>query len=420
MIETFEILPGITLRCFRDPRFKQGGLSIQFIRPMDATEAAMNALLPSVLLRGCRQAPDLRAITRKLDDLYGASVGELVRRVGDYQTTGLICGFIADRYALEGDAILAPMAEFLRQLLMEPVTEKGVFSEDYVESEKKNLISAIEAQRNNKRSYAAARLLRHMCKEDSFGIPRLGSVSGVKAITPENLWEHYKKVLQESPVELFYVGEAEPAQVAELVKPIFADRKAPPMPLPPQTTFHSCGGGRFEETMDVAQARLVMGWKTPICSRDPLFATMQVCNVIFGGGMTSKLFTNVRERMSLCYDVSSGFHGSKGILTATAGIDVSKEEITRQEILTQLAAIQKGDITEEELAAAKEALCSGLLGVHDSPGAIESYYAAGFLSGCHMTPEQYREKIRAVTAEAVSEAAKTLELDTVYFLKGVQ
>ena len=135
MVQTIQLLPGITLRCYRDSRFKQGLLSIQFVRGMDREEAAVNALIPAVLLRGCQSAPDLRAITRKLDDLYGASVGVLARRVGDYQSIGLGCRFIADRYAMAGDRILAPTVDFLRQLLLEPVTEKGAFSAAFVEGE---------------------------------------------------------------------------------------------------------------------------------------------------------------------------------------------------------------------------------------------------------------------------------------------
>ena len=99
MITTTEIAPGITLRCCRDTRFKQGCLSFQMIRPMHASENAMNSLLPSVLLRGTRNHPDLRSITHRLDELYGASVSAVVRRVGDYQTTGLYCGFMDDRFA---------------------------------------------------------------------------------------------------------------------------------------------------------------------------------------------------------------------------------------------------------------------------------------------------------------------------------
>ena len=177
--------PGITLRGCTDGRFKQSVLSIQFIRPMCREEAALNALLPAVLLRGCQSAPDLRSITMRLDDLYGASVGSQLRRVGDYQTTGFNFGFIEDRYALSGDRILAAVVDFLRELLLEPVLEDGAFARDFVEGEKRNLIAAIEAQRNDKRVYASARMMELMCREDSFGIPRLGTKEDVAAITAQ-------------------------------------------------------------------------------------------------------------------------------------------------------------------------------------------------------------------------------------------
>lgn len=112
-IEIIELSPNVTLRCFRDTRFKQGCLSFQLVGQMTAQDAAWRALLPSVLLRGTGRCPDLRSITQRLDTLYGASVSPLVRRVGDCQTTGLYCSFMDDRFALPGDRVLDPMTEFL-------------------------------------------------------------------------------------------------------------------------------------------------------------------------------------------------------------------------------------------------------------------------------------------------------------------
>ena len=220
---TTTIYPGITLRCYPDRRFKQGALSLQFIRPMCREEAALNALMPAVLLRGSRLHPDIRSITGRLDDLYGASVGNIVRRIGDYQTTGLYCGFIEDRFALEGDRILEPMAEFLKELLLDPVLENGVFRAAFVEGEKKNLIATIEAERNDKRAYANNQMMRILCREDSFGVPRLGEKEDVAAVTSEALYAHYRKVLAESRVELFYVGTADAETVAAIARDIFKD-----------------------------------------------------------------------------------------------------------------------------------------------------------------------------------------------------
>ena len=417
MTETLILHPGVTLRCFRDDRFKQSCLSIQLVRPMCREEAAKNALLPAVLLRGCRNYPDLRSITLRLDDLYGASVSALVRRIGDYQTTGLFCAFMEDRFALEGDRILAPMMDLLGQLLLDPVTENGVFSEDFVRSEKKNLISTIESELNDKRAYAAGQLMRTMCRNDSFGVPRLGDKESVEAIDAGALYAHYRKILQESPVELFYVGSAGAETVAELLRPLFAggQREA----LPAQTPFHSCDGTHSSEEMDVTQAKLCMGFTTPITNKSPEFAAMQVFNVLYGAGMTSKLFMNVREKLSLCYAIGSGYHGSKGILTVSAGIDTDKEELTRQEILTQLQSCRTGDFTAQELDAAKEAILSSIRSVHDSPGAIESYYSTSALSGARLSLQEYRAAVEGTTAAQVAEAARSVQLHSSFILKGV-
>ena len=418
MIETIELFPGVTLRCCRDDRFKQGVLSLQFLRPMCREEASLNALLPAVLLRGCHTCPDMRSITLRLDDLYGASVGALVRRIGDIQCTGLSCGFIDDRFTLGGDAIFAPMMAFLEEILLNPVTEGDGFRKDYVQTEKQNLIWAIEAQRNDKRAYAADQLLKQICREDSFGIPRLGEISDVEAITPESLYRHYEKILQESPVHVFYVGSAQPETVAEVLKPMLGKLAKRPIALPPQTGLAPCAFSEQEEVLDVAQGKLCLGYTTPINLRHSDYAAMQVCNTILGAGMTSKLFMQVREKMSLCYDIGSAFHGSKGILTVAAGIEFEKKDIVRREVLRQVQAICNGEISKEELTAAKEALLSNLRATHDSPGTIEGYYASAAISGIGMTPAAFMEAIEAVTAADVVAAAKTLTLCGVYFLKG--
>lgn len=420
MIQTIDLFPGITLRCFRDDRFKQSALSLQFLRPMRKEEAALNALLPSVLLRGCKSAPDMRAITLKLDDLYGASVGALVRRIGDIQCTGLSCSMLGDRYALDGDVIFAPMAAFLEQLLLDPVTADGCFNESYVESEKQNLIWTLEAQRNDKRSYAQSQMLYTMCEGDSYGIPRLGTTADVEAITAKSLYDHYRKVLETSPVHVFYVGAEEAETVAQHLRPMHSRLAKTPMELPKQTGFVPGERIEKEEILDVAQGKLCMGFATPINLRDPRYAAVQVCNTILGAGMTSKLFMQVREKMSLCYDIGSSFHGSKGILLVAAGIEFDKKETVRQEILRQLELIREGGITAEELRSAKEALLSNLRATHDSPGAIEGYYAIAAISGIGMDTAGFMEAIQRVEKADVQAAADTLQLACVYFLKGEQ
>ena len=419
MLQTIQLLPGVTLRCFPAERFKQGCLSLQFLRPMSRQENGLNALIPAVLLRGSVKHPDLRSITLALDDLYGASVGALVRRIGDYQTVGFYCGFIEDRFALKGDRVLEPMIDFLGELLLEPRTVDGCFDPEYVHSEKRNLIATIESERNDKRAYTAAQMMKMMCSADSFGIPRLGEKEQVEAIDERTLWDHYHKVLKESPVEVFYVGSGEPEAVAEKLRQLFEKMDRAPVALAPQTPFRDGGEGDYTESMEITQAKLSMGFVTSITNKDPEFPVMQVLNTLFGAGMTCKLFMNIREKMSLCYSIGSGYYGSKGILTVSAGIDAEKETVVRQEVLNQLDACRRGDITTEELSAAKEAILSGLRSVYDSPGSIEGYETTAVISGLPLSVEEYYRAVEAVTAEQVADAAKTVRLHTTYFLKGV-
>ena len=418
MIQTRTLLPGITLRCCRDTRFKQGCLSIQLVRQMCRQESARNALLPNVLLRGTKTCPDLRAITQRLDQLYGASIVPSVRRVGDRQTTGLYCSFMDDRFAMPGDRVIEPALAFLEEMLLDPLLEAGVFLPSFVDREKRNLVSAIESERNDKRIYAMNQLLKEMCAGDTFALPRLGEPEQVLSIGEEDLYRHYRDVLASSPVEIFYVGGLEPDQIARLLAPLAERLGGRTRSLPPQTGFRPGRESHTTEVMDVAQGKLCMGFVTSVTNRDREFPAMQVLNSIFGGGMTSKLFAQVREKLSLCYSIGSSYFGTKGILTVSAGIDFDKEEITREKILEQLAACQAGDITPEELTAAKEALLSSLRTVHDSPGSLESYYATAAISGLELSPREYMEAVERVALADVVAAAGKLTPHSTYFLKG--
>ena len=116
------------------------------------------------------------------------------------------------------------------------------------------------------------------------------------------------------------------------------------------------------------------------------------------------------EKLSLCYSVGSGYYGTKGLMTVSAGIDTDKEETARQEILAQLRSCKEGDISPQELTAAKEAILSSLRTIHDSPGNIEGYYSVATLSGRTMTPAEH--------AAAVAAVAEKDRYHSSFFVKG--
>jgi predicted Zn-dependent peptidase len=326
--------------------------------------------------------------------------------------------FLDDRFAMAGDRVAAGMIGFLEEVLTQSPLEDGGFLPEILESEKKNLISAIESDLNNKGAYAMGQLLKNMCRGDSFGLSRLGEKENVAKIEPRQLYEHYLRIRREACLEIFYVGSMEAAQLAALLTPMIEKWERSPRILPPQTGFTGTASSHTTESMDVSQGKLCLGFVTPITNRSPDYAAMMVLCTIYGSGMTSKLFQNIREKMSLCYSIGASYFGAKGIMTVSAGIDFDKEEKTRAEILHQLQLCCQGQITEEELNAAKESLRSGLRATHDSPGAIESYYSSMALSEVNSSPAEQLEKVERVTLEDAAAAARTLTLRASFFLKG--
>lgn len=415
-----ELLPGVRLRAVKTGRFKSACMSLSLLRPLRREEAAKNALLANVLTQGTERFPDLQSLSQALDQLYGAGLGPLVRKNGEIQTTGFYLSFLEDRYAMEGEAVLAPMVDLLGQVLLRPRLENGCFLPEFVEREKENLISTIESALNDKRAYADRQMLRAMCREDGFGVPRLGDVEDVEAITPEALYRHYGRVLGTSQMEIFYAGSANMEAVAALLRD--ALRGLPrgeltllsnaPMKSRPQPQY-------LEETMELTQGKLSMGFTTGVTTRDPRFPALMVLNTLFGGDLTSKLFQNVREKLSLCYYASASIYGAKGIMLVSSGIETANYEKAKGEILRQLTACQLGEIAPEELSAAKKAICASLDTLSDSVGRMEDYAAFQTLSGFSLEPQAYREAVEAVTLSDVVWTARQVRLDTIFFLKGV-
>ena len=418
MIKTIAVAPGITLRAMQTEKFKTACFSLNFLRPHTAADAALDALLPSVLLRATEHYPDIRSISMQLDALYGASLGTLIRRKGEIKLVGFYADFIEDAFLPEGESVFAPIVDLTEEILFRPLTENGVFCAQNVEGEKQNLINAIEAEMNDKRTYAVAKMLRVMCENESYGVPRLGRAEAVRVITPQTLWAHYQKVLKTSRIELFYAGQKSPETVAEAFRRLFAG-KQPEICTPVGTQVIRAADKTRElsERMDVTQGKLVIGLRTGITVEDADYPALLLLNAVYGAGVTSKLFVNVREKLSLCYYASSSLEKYKGVMLVSAGVDFKNFETAKAAIFKELDDCKCGKITSEELEAARQAVLSALRAAQDSPAQLDEFYMGTTIARMDDF-EELTIKVSALTAEDLTLAAQKLTVDTIYFLKG--
>ena len=417
-----EILNGVWLTHIRSDKFKTACLSVNLLTQLRRETAAMNALLPMVLRRGTMRYGDMEALGNRLDELYGAAIEPVIRRIGEIQCVGFFASVPEEDFLPGRAETLRGVCELLGQLLLAPKTRGGLLLPDYVDSEREKLCELIRARVNDKLSYAVSRCIEEMCCCEDFAAGRLGDLESAEAIRYQRLTRQYRTLLQTSPIELFYCGRADKKQVERLLRDAFAT-------LPRAEIDYEIGTDVrmnaleaeprvYTEQMHVAQGKLVVGWRLGAAMEEPDPAALRVFGSLFGGSTMSKLFVNVREKRSLCYFVNAAVDLHKGLLLAYAGTDFERSEEAKDEILAQLDAIRRGEISDEELTAAKADLRSSLRGVLDSQGELEGFMLSGALSGEACTPEELGELVGEVTKEQLAAIAQSCECDMIYTLTG--
>lgn len=417
-----ELFPGVWLRTVHTNKFKSSYLSLTLLAPLDRGTAGANALIPEVLRRGTAVHPDMESLSAALDELYGGAIEPVVRKKGETQCVGFVASFLDDAYALKGEKILEPAAELLGELLLKPYTRDGVFCPDYTAGEKANLIDRIRAQVNDKRTYAVQRMVQEMCRYEAFGVDKLGDEVSVSIITPESLWAQYQELLCTAQVEVYYCGSAQHDRVEAALKSALSG-----LPVKEERRDLNCdvrvtAGPEpilTEETMDVTQGKLALGFRTGgLTCWEEEFPALYLATAVFGGTTLSKLFMNVREKLSLCYYASATLEKMKGLVLVSSGIEFDKYQTAKDEILAQLEAVKRGEIETWELEGSRRTLVGACMATLDDQSRQEEFWLGQAAAGLEESPEAFAARLEGVTREQVAAAAQRLELDTIYFLKG--
>ena len=417
-----ELMPGVFLSHLRSDKFKTACMSVTLLTQLRRETAAMNAVIPFVLRRGTTRYRDMEQLSRRMDELYGAAVEPVVRRIGEIQCIGFYGSFPEPDYLPGGEALLGDTCALMAQLLLDPVTRGGLLLPQYVDSEREKLLDIIRSRMNDKRSYALTRCIEEMCCYEHFAVSRFGSESEAENIHYKKLTRHYRELIQTCPVEIFYCGKTDFKAVSAAMRDAFSAMPRGEIDYDIGTDLRMNAVEdhvRFvEEEMDVTQGKLVLGFRLGECMEEPDIPALYVFNAVYGSGATSKLFMNVREKLSLCYYASSAVYLHKGIMLVSSGIEFDKLDAARDEILAQLDSVRRGEITDDELRSAKKSVASDLRAVQDSIGELEGFYLSQALDGLDYGPAELAALAEDVTKEDVQAIAESIECDLIYFLKG--
>lgn len=411
-MKRLKINDGVFLNHINTSKFESESLIITFTKPISECEASKMALLPYVLNSGSKNYPTSLLIQRKLKSLYGAVIEPSVRKKGEFLTISIASAFIKSKYT-DGESLLLKVYDIAHDILFNPLVLDGSFDEKIVEAEKNNLIDLINSQKNDKRVYANRRMFEIMCKNEPYSLNKYGKATEVSKITAKNLFETYINVIETAEVNIFYSGSE---KIENIDFSNFKARKE--LNYKTKTKFDKVNVNEVIETLDITQGKLSMGFRTNITANDEDYPALVMFNTMLGGSTSSKLFTNVREKMSLCYYASSNIDKIKGVMSINSGVEAANYKIAKEAILKEFEDMKKGEFTNEELISAKLTVVNNLKMAKDSTYATEDFYLTNALLKDNNDIDKLIEDIEKVSKGQIVAAANKVVLDTIYFLKG--
>lgn len=388
-------------------KFKTNVYALYLTIPLTKENVTYNALIPTVLKRGCEKYNNQLEISKKLEEMYDATFGIGITKVGNNEVLKFYLESLNNNYLPNNEDLSKTSIEMLLNIVMKPYLVNGKFDDDYVEQEKENLKKVIESRKDNKDTYATNRLLEEMFKEEPYGLYKFGNIDEVDNITSEKLYEKYKELIKNSEKYLYIVGDVKNLNIESynIDEKEITISKEFPVKISEKENI-------VKEQMDVTQGKLVIGLNTPNNKQE----VIALYNTILGKGANSKLFLNVREKEGLAYSAGSTYLKRNNAIIISTGIEVSKYNKAVEVIKNQLKDMEDGNITEKEMKDAKQFINAGLNLINESSENMIEYRFDKDLYNEEMDIEKYRKKIEEIKKEDIVKVAKQIKIDTIYFL----
>ena len=348
-------------------------------------------------------------------------MGAAVVKIGEDHVIYFDAETISDTYAPDGEKLVSGLLNLMMSAIFDTGAD-GAFDEKTVNQEKQSISDAIDAFVNDKRRYASAKCEEATARGTKFEIFSLGDKEGLNKVTPKSLYEYYKSIITSSAVDIYICGDADIESAEKVIKE-YTDKLTFTKAEIPVTEIIKRSSeelNEITEEMNVTQGKLSIGFLTNIKPTDEESYALSVFNSILGAGAHSKLFNNVREKLSLAYYAQSQLGKYKGMIIVNAGIEFENFKKAYDETLVQIKEIQNGNISEHEFVSSVNAIVNSYNSYYDDQRAMAMFCLGEKISGRNITLEECIERVKNVTVEDVVSVSKKIQLDTVYFLKGVE
>ena len=412
------IAEGVTFSTIPSEKFKTTRISVKFYVPLKKESVYLNSLVCKILVRSCNKYPSLTELSKYLSSIYGASLSSSISKIGDMQVLSFTVSGIDDRYTIDREIISDRLSGVLCDVIFDPKVLNGCFDKTEINQSKRELKESIDAEFNDKRVYAMRKAVSYMCDSEPYGISLYGSKDEIDKAKDEEIFNAWKNMIENSKVEIVFSGGCDPIYAKNSFKEYFLKNIRKTEQMDTIVIRKAEKVRKYSENMPLSQSKLIMGFRTDCAQPDDDTYVLKLMCTVLGGSAHSKLFMNVREKQSLCYYCSSKSDSFKGLMFVESGVEKENIEKTEKAVLKEIEDIKNGDVTDDEIKAAKLTICNTFRESKDLSTATEVWYTGQFFSKEILSVEQACERIESVTKDDIIKAARKLTFDTVYTLVG--
>lgn len=341
-----EIKKGIKLHLIETDKFKTNLITVFITTPINRETVTLNTLIPAVLKRGTNTLKTQEEINKTLEEMYGGAFDGGIDKTGDNQVLKFYLETLNDEFTLSNENILKKSLELMLDLVFNPLVENEGFKKEYVETEKENIKSLIEAKIDNKDTYALERCIEEMYKGKPYGLYKYGYVEDLEKIDEKSLYKDYLNLINLSKIDIFVSGNIKENDALAIIKENpnikkLNDREPKVVINNEQTEIKEEVEPReLKESKNVGQGKLVLGLDVHYNKENSKYK-MAIYNVLLGESANSKLFQNVREKASLAYTARSNYVRQKNNIYIRCGIEIDKYEQALRIIKEQLKEMEE-------------------------------------------------------------------------------
>jgi predicted Zn-dependent peptidase len=293
----------------------------------------------------------------------------------------------------------------------------SVLDADEFDNERGVILEELAMADDDPSDVTSERFFEAVFGEHPLGRPIGGNPETITAVTRDAVWNHYRANYRAQDVVITVAGAVDHdllvAEVTAALKRAEWNLDAHAAPVGRRSADDSLverGSPLVVVQRPIEQANIILGMPG-LAAADPRRATLTVLNSIFGGGMSSRLFQEIREKRGLAYSVYSfaPSYSDAGLFGIYAGCSPSKTSQVAELMMSEFARLAKGGVTAEEMRRASGQLSgASALALEDSDTRMSRLGRSELTLGEFLDLDESLRRIALVTADDVRELAAEL------------